>query len=183
MHIHQLSVSHDDRQDRLLLRLNTQDSQEFRFWLTRRMVARLLPAIGDSLVKLEAAQPGVAAADAHSQRILTEIKREAFLQNADFKTPYTSQPSSCPLGAEPLLVTDAQLSLQPDGCLQVIFQEKNGDSAHSCHLNLQATLVHGLIHLVHQTITKAEWGLASAVLLEDSAPELFSETNPAPYKH
>jgi hypothetical protein len=37
MNIHQLSVNHDERQDRLLLRLNTQDLKEFRFWLTRRM--------------------------------------------------------------------------------------------------------------------------------------------------
>jgi hypothetical protein len=183
MHIHQLSVSHDDRQDRLLLRLNTQDSQEFRFWLTRRMVTRLLPAIGDSLVKLEAIQPGVAAADANSQRILTEIKREAFLQNADFKTPYTSDPGLCPLGSEPLLVTDAQLSLQPNGSLQVVFQEKNGDSVQSCHLNLQAPLVHGLIHLVHQTIAKADWGLTDAVLLDSSSPGLLSDTRPVPYKH
>lgn len=183
MHIHQLSVSHDDRQDRLLLRLNTQDSQEFRFWLTRRMVARLLPAMGHSLVKLEATQPGVAAADANSQRILTEIKREAFLQNADFTTPYTSQPGSCPLGEEPLLVTDAQLSLQPNGSLQVVFQEKNGDSAQSCHLNLQAALVHGLIHLVHQTIAKADWGLTDPVLLESSSPELLTDIRPVPYKH
>ncbi len=183
MHIHQLSVSHDDRQDRLLLRLNTQDSQEFHFWLTRRMVARLLPAMGHSLVKLEASQPGVAAADANSQRILTEIKREAFLQNADFTTPYTSKPGPYPLGSQPLLVTDAQLSLQPSGSLQVVFQEKNGDSAHSCHLNLQAPLLHGLIHLLHQTIAKADWGLSSPLMHEDSASEPFSDTNPAPYKH
>ena len=183
MQIHQLSVSHDDRQDRLLLRLNTQDLQEFRFWLTRRMVARLLPAMGHSLVKLEASQHGVAATDADSQRILTEIKRETFLQQADFTTPYASKPGPRPTGSEPMLVTDAQLSLQPNGSLQVVFQEKNGDTGQSCHLDLQAPLVHGLIHLVHQIITKAEWGLTTPVMFEDSVPELFSETNPAPYKH
>jgi hypothetical protein len=183
MHIHQLSVSHDDRQDRLLLRLNTQDSQEFRFWLTRRMVARLLPALGHSLVKLEATQAGVTATDAHSLQILTEIKRETFLQNADFTTPYTSRPGPCPLGSEPLLVTDAQLSLQHNGSLQLVFQEKNGDSVQTCHLNLQAPLVHGLIHLVHQTIAKAEWGLTDAVLPETSPPEWLADTRPAPYKH
>ena len=183
MHIQQLSVSHDDRQDRILLRLNTQDSQEFRFWLTRRMVARLLPAMGHWLVKLEANQPGVATADAHSQRMLTEIKRASFLQQADFTTPYTSQPGPSPLGSEPLLVTDVQLSLQPNGSLQVVFQEKNGDSAQSCHLNLQAPLVHGLIHLVHQTMAKADWGLTDVDLLATSSPELLADTRPAPYKH
>ncbi|MCE2782267.1 hypothetical protein [Limnohabitans sp.] len=183
MHIQQLSVSHDDRQDRILLRLNTQDSQEFHFWLTRRMVARLLPAMGHWLVKLEATQPGVAASNTHSQRILTEIKREAFLQHADFTTPYTSEPGPCPLGSEPLLVTDVQLSLHPKGSLQVVFQEKNGNSEQSCHLNLQAPLVHGLIHLVHQTLAKTEWGLTDAVQLDVPTPELLADIHSAPYKH
>ena len=45
MHIHQLNVSHVERQDRLLLRLNTQTAEEFRFWLTRRMTLRLTQAL------------------------------------------------------------------------------------------------------------------------------------------
>ena len=52
MNIHQLSVHHEERQDRLLLRLNTKDQQEFRFWLTRRMTLRLLPAIEKTAVRL-----------------------------------------------------------------------------------------------------------------------------------
>jgi hypothetical protein len=67
MNIHQLSVSYDERQDRLLLRLNTQDRQEFRFWLTRRMALRLFPAIEQSVQRMEASQPGVAAPDTSSQ--------------------------------------------------------------------------------------------------------------------
>ena len=125
MNIHQLSVSHDERQDRLLLRLNTQDGQEFRFWLTRRMAIRLLPAMDQSVVRLEAAQPGLAATDASSQQMLTELKRDAFLQTADFSTPYAAEPQQLPLGDEPFLITDAQLSLQPHGALQIIFQKKN----------------------------------------------------------
>ncbi len=87
MQIHQLSVSHEEVQDRLLVRLNTQEAHEYRFWLTRRLALRLLPALDQSLIRLEAAQPGVAAADLSTQQILTDIKRDAFLQSADFATP------------------------------------------------------------------------------------------------
>jgi hypothetical protein len=174
MYIHQLSVSHDDRQDRLLLRLNTQNAQEYRFWLTRRMALRLLPAMDQSLVRLEAVQPGVAVADAGAQQMLTEIKRDAFLQTADFATPYAAQVQQLPLGPEPLLVTDAQLSLQPNGNLQVVFQQKKGDAVQSCHLNLQSPLVHGFIHLVRETMAKADWGLAA-----QSKDEASENTPPA----
>lgn len=183
MHIHQLSVSHDDRQDRLLLRLNTQDAQEFRFWLTRRMAFRLLPAMDQSLVRLEAVQPGVAAADPNAQQILTDIKRDAFLQTADFATPFVAQAQQLPLGPEPMLVTDAQLSLQPNGSLQVVFQQKTGDAIQSCHLNLRSPLVHGLIHLVRQTMAKADWGLATVAKPEGSEPEPPARTEMPTYKH
>ena len=73
MNIHQLSISHDERQDRLLLRLNTLAGEEYRFWLTRRMVILILPALTQMLARLEAAQPGLAASDAPAQHLLLSL--------------------------------------------------------------------------------------------------------------
>ncbi len=175
MNIHQLSVSYDERQDRLLLRLNTADRQEFRFWLTRRMGLRLLPAIEQSVLRMEANQPGVAAPDSTSQKMLTELKRDAFLQKADFATPFEDQATHRPLGDEPLLITDAQLTLQTGGGLLITFQEKSPDGQmKSCQLNLQTSLVHGLVHLVQQALVKADWGLTTA-----SAPASTAEVSAA----
>lgn len=183
MNIHQLSVSHDERQDRLLLRLNTQNAQEFRFWLTRRMAIRLLPVVEQSVVRLEAAQPGMAAADPTSQHMLTELKREAFLQTADFSTPYDSQIQQLPLGREPLLITDTQITVQGNGSLQLVFQQKTGETVQSCHLNLQPQLVHGLIHLIRQAMAKADW-TSNAAGVEKTEEKPLSGFTPAPgYKH
>jgi hypothetical protein len=93
--------------------------------------------------------------------MLTELKRDAFLQTADFSTPYTSEPQQLPLGEEPFLITDAQLSLEPNGALQIIFQKKMGPATPTCQLNLQASLVHGMIHLIRQTMAKADWGFVT----------------------
>lgn len=183
MNIHQLSVSHDERQDRLLLRMNTQDRQEFRFWLTRRMACRLLPAMDQSLVRLEATQPGMGATDAASQHMLAEFKRDAFLKTADFSTPYTTAPQLLPLGDEPLLVTDAQLSLQPQGALLIIFQKKTGENTQSCQLNLQSSLVHGMIHLMRQSIAQADWGLLPQDAAKDSERPDSVAVNAKAYKH
>lgn len=163
MNIHQLSVSYEERQDRILLRLNTLDKQEFRFWLTRRMCLRLMPAIEQSVVRLEASQPGVAAPDPSAQKMLTEIKREAFLEKADFSTPFEAQAMQRPLGEEPMLITDVQLSLQKGGGLLLTFHEKSADAqVKSCQLNLQASLVHGMVHLIQQALVKAEWGFVTS---------------------
>lgn len=184
MHIHQLSVSHDELQDRLLLRVNTQDGQEMRFWLTRRMVIRLLPVMDHSVVRLEAAQPGLAVTDVPSQQLLTEFKRDAFLQTADFATPYKANPSQLPLGDEPLLVTDAQLNVQTNGHLLLVLQSKTTTTIPSCQLNLTPPLVHGMIHLIRQSMAKAEWALAPQGASPEAGDAQEPSGTPQPsYKH
>lgn len=183
MNIHQLSVNHDERQDRLLLRLNTQDLKEFRFWLTRRMSLRLMPAIEQSAERLEAAQPGVAVTDAPSQQLLSELKRDAFLKKADFATPFENRATHWPLGAEPLLITDAHLSIQPSGALEISFEDKSDPAqARSCQLHLQVSLVHGMAHLIRQASEKAEWlAVSSPIQATEAGPKLPQE--PPRYPH
>lgn len=184
MNIHQLSVHHDDRQDRLLLRLKTQDLQEFRFWLTRRMTLRLIPVIEKSAVRLEVAQPGVAVPDAPSQHLLTELKRDAFLKKADFATPFESKTSLLPLGQEPMLITDAQLSVKPNGSLDLSFEDKT-DPEHikSCQLHLQVNLVHGMVHLIQQAAEKAQWGSADGAQKMPEAATASDEPTTPRYTH
>ena len=183
MNIHQLSVNHDERQDRLLLRLNTQDLREFRFWLTRRMTLRLMPAIEQSAERLEAAQPGVAVSDAPSQQLLTELKRDAFLKKADFATPFENRATQWPLGTEPLLITDAHMRIQAGGALEISFEDKTDPAqARSCQLHLQVSLVHGMVHLIRQASEKADWLAAGSTNNEASAGrELLQE--PPRYAH
>jgi len=175
MGIHQLSVLHDERQDRLLLRVNTQEGEEFRFWLTRRMVARLLPAVEQAVGKLESQRSGVLAPDAPTRQMLTDMQREAFMQQADFKTPYAPPPGMrLPLGEQPLLVTDVQISVLPEQALQLVLQDHSQGAARQCQLHLPAPLVHGLLHLTHQASAKADWALGALAEAPMSAPAQVS---------
>ena len=49
--LHQITMSHSTEEDRLLLRISTLDKAEFRFWLTRRFVNILWPALMKVLEK------------------------------------------------------------------------------------------------------------------------------------
>ena len=163
MHIHQLNVSHNERQDRLLLRVNTQTAHEFRFWLTRRLVLRLMPVLQQTVGRMESSTPQTVAPDTASQQILTELKRDAFLQKADFQTPYAEQTQQLPLGDEPMLVTEVQLQWQGDSVLLTLQDQGVAAGQHrSCQLKLQASLLHGLIHLLLQAMTSAEWPTMAA---------------------
>jgi hypothetical protein len=163
MNIHQMSVNYAERDDRLLLRVNTQESQEFRLWLTRRMTGRLLPHLQACVVQLETRDPQVTVSDPTAQQMLTELKRETFLEKADFKTPFSSEATALPLGTDPILVTDVQLNVNTSGTLNVVLQDKSGEGAtgRSCQLALQSALLHGLLHLLDQALQKANWRMES----------------------
>lgn len=163
MNIHQMSVNYAERQDRLMLRVNTQDGQEFRLWLTRRLTGRLLPHLQASVMQLETRNPQVMLVDPAAQQMLTELQRETFLEKADFKTPFKTPLGDAlpqlPLGEEPILVTDVQLNMHASGTLNVVFQDLSGDGAsgRSCQLGLQSSLLHGLLHLMGQAVQQANW--------------------------
>jgi hypothetical protein len=123
------------------------------------MTLRLLPHLQASVVRLEARDPQVMATDTTAQQMLADLKREKFLSKADFSTPFVSENRKLPLGETPMLVTDVQLNLHNSGSLILLFQDKSGDSASgsSCEFNLQAALLHGLLHLIEQSLKKAQW--------------------------
>ena len=66
---------------------------------------------------------------------------------------------------------DAQLTLQVGNGLLIIFQEKAVDgSVKSCQLHLDASLVHGLVHLIGHALLKADWDTTNAAPPEIEPP-------------
>ena len=53
--LHQITMSHSAKEDRLLLRISTTEKSEFQFWLTRRFVLVLWLAL---LTVIEQEDPG-----------------------------------------------------------------------------------------------------------------------------
>lgn len=178
-----MSVQYDERQDRLSFRVSNQEQQEFRLWLTRSMTLRLLPHLQAAVVQLESRDPQVMATDTTAQQMLTELKRENFLSRADFSTPFATQNLSLPLGETPMLVTDVQLNLHNGGRLDLLFQDKSGDQASgaSCELSLQASLLHGLLHLLEIALKKAQWQQPDFSQRTETAEPL--QTDRPTYRH
>jgi hypothetical protein len=118
MQIHQLSVTYQAEQDRVLLRVNSTSGEEMRLWLTRRLMLGLWPLLTklqtDQVLKMESAGAEIQRADEELRSMLAEFRKEELLQRADFQTPYQDKPN-LPLGAEPLLVTDVDASPLPNG--------------------------------------------------------------------
>ncbi len=172
MNIHQLSLHHDVLQDRLLLRINTTANEELRAWLTRRLALGLQPHL-ERLGLDILAPPSTLQTPAHSEQtrhMMAEFKQQENLDKADFSTPY-SEAGTLPLGPEPLLITDVQMSLQHDGTIVLAFQEKLGLPPHrGFQARVQADLIVGLQHLMRDALHQANWLASSAPRQSDSQP-------------
>ncbi len=83
---------------------------------------RLMPVLKEVVGRLESTMPKIVSPDSTSRDILVELKREAFLEQANFKTPYAEQAPHLPLGEEPMLVTDVQMNVI-SGALNIQFRE------------------------------------------------------------
>jgi hypothetical protein len=185
MNIHQLSVNYIQEQDRILVRINTSAGEELRLWFTRRLTLNLWPMltkiVSDQVVQQEAVKAPelapVIANDAETRKMVAEFKKEENLQNADFKTPYKDQPAALPLGAEPLLVTEVNVSPLPTGQLQLSFSEKltGVQNVRGFQMALESQMTHGLVHLLEKALNTSLWrevhGIAPAV----QAPQLPDE--------
>lgn len=165
MKIHQLSVTYLAEQDRILVRVNTSAAKETRLWLTRRLMVGLWPLLSklltQHLLKLESAGRTLDSADPGLRKMLADFRKEEFLKDADFETPYQYRPTVPDQGDLPLLVTDVDASPLPDGRLRLSFNEhlKEAEAEpRSFQVEMQPKLMQGLMHLLEQALARAQWG-------------------------
>lgn len=181
MQVRQLSATYLGEQDRILVRINTTEAEEWRVWLTRRLTLTLWPLLNqvlvDQLVKLEASVTSGAAADGDMKKMLADFRKNEFLQQADFDTPYEGAEARLPLGDEPLLVTDVNITPLAASRVALEFIEKPPAQAtpRSFVLELEPRLMQGFLHLVDQALRHADWQVP-AVAPASPTGDLFADT-------
>jgi hypothetical protein len=163
MKIHQLSVTYVAEQDRILMRVNTAAAEEMRLWLTRRLMLGLWPLLSKlltkHLLKLEPAGTSLETANEDLKKMLTEFRKEEFLKQADFETPYQENQRQLPLGEVPLLITDVDAAPLPNGLLRLSFNERppTEGEPRSFRMEMETQLMRGLMHLLEQALLRSQW--------------------------
>jgi hypothetical protein len=163
MNIHQVSVTYDQEQDRLLVRISSHESEELRLWLTRRMTLSLMPILtrtaADQLAQETKGEGGTMATpqDLQRQRMVENFRKEALAHASDFKTPYQAKDAALPLGQEPLLVTEVKMALLKSGKLQLAFIEKLPEPGRNVRIAISARLTQGLLQLLNKCLKKSQW--------------------------
>ncbi len=154
MRLHQLKLDFIPEQDRLLLRVSTDNQLEVRMWLTRRALRLLWPL----LVQMVRASPDVALqSNPEARDALVGMQRERALSRADFTKAFEEAPREMPLGAEPILVARIQSTKDDSGNQVLALLPQRGQGM---HLTLDNTLLHSFCKLVQNAAAQSDWNLA-----------------------
>lgn len=172
--LHQMQLIYSQTGDRLMLRINTQDKQEFRFWLTRRFIKKIWPGLAQALARN--VQPGAFySPQAHSA--ILEHRHQKAIAQADFSTNFDNEVETIPLGPEPTLVTKARLTPTKTGVVVLALFPETGQGI---ELALDPNLLHAFCQLFQDALPKTDWDLKLQLgpSVTDNTPMATSSDNP-----
>jgi hypothetical protein len=172
MRLHQLKLDFVPEQDRLLLRVSTDNQIEVRLWLTRRALRLLWPL----LVEMARTSPEVALqSNPEARDAIVGMQHEQALRQADFAKPFEEAPRAMPLGSEPILVAHMQVNKDNSGIhvLGLLPQQGQG-----IHLTLDNTLLHSFCKLVQNAVARADWDIVLQLPALQSATDASGEAAP-----
>ena len=155
MQLKQINIAYQPVQDRLLVRISTSEQLEFRLWLTRRLVAQLLPAIA----QLFASRSAELTENPQAQAALQEFQSEAALQQAKFSSSYDADELKPATTGEPLLIHSINMRPLEAGHYLLLLQDAENTKL---QLRMDEVLLQGCLKLLRQTQRAAGWGLGDA---------------------
>lgn len=165
MRLHQIKLDFVPEQDRLLLRVSTDNRLELRLWLTRRALRLLWPL----LMQMVRASPEVALqSNPQARDALVGMQRERALSRANFAEAFEEAPREMPLGAEPILVARIQANRDSSGNQVLGLLPQHGPGI---HLTMDNVLLHSMCKLVQDVVAKSDWNIALELPLLARPPD------------
>lgn len=158
MKLKQINLNYQAGQDRILLRVSTHSGLEYRAWLTRRIVQRLVPAL-DQLYELDTVQQ---TPDPQARAAVREFRQSHALQQANFKPEYEEAGLQPGHEGEPLLVYHVRMRRLEPGQYLLVLSPESGDGL---QLRFNEVLLQATRKLLVDTQRRVGWGL-----FEDTPP-------------
>lgn len=143
MQIRQIQVANHVVEDRLHIRIATQDNEEIGVFMTRRFLRELWPHLMTVLLDRLATSP-------NSQKPKKPGSSPSFDQAFDNENP------KFPLGETPLLASEVNLEMVGQEAVKVTFRE---GQERNISLSLDADLMHAFCAMLRSASDKACWDL------------------------
>ena len=167
--ISQIQMRYLQEEDRFLLRMNTLDESEYRFWFTRRFIKAFYPLLTNTLY----ATPEIKQQrDPLHKKVMLSFQEENAKNQVEYGTTFATTPKTYPLGKNPLLVCKASIKPLADNNYQLQLRASDDQGL---SFTLGQDLLHILAKLILDTLLTTDWQLSFENHLQaDSNAELFS---------
>jgi len=157
MNLERITIEYHAEEDRLIVRVFFDKTSEIQFWLTRRLVKRIWPA----LLQMAQARPEIQLQPSpEARKALLGFQHEKALQEVKFSQATQEPGRQHPLGSAPMLVSKVRARRNQKGQTVLSMSPRAGNGV---DLALGDTLLHGFLKLMQDTASKAEWDLALTI--------------------
>ena len=150
--LHQINISHNGKEDRLLLRVSTGAGDEYRIWLTRRYTGLLMGVLNKE-IDMRGGAPGVGG----SEETTKMLKSGALEKKYD-----AEKTTNFPLGDKGVLAFRINTRNAENGNLVLEILPEDGKGI---TLNLNKPLLYMLHNILTQGITQANWALKTEAVV------------------
>ena len=163
--LHQLHVEYAPAEDRILLKFNTVDRQELRFWLTRKFVKTFWDQL--QILLADFGRAGTQS-DPAAKKAIVGFEQEKAAPSERFEQPFEDDPATFPLGDKPLLVTGfsykapkraggaGRAATGRAAAGRIAFETESG---HEVGLPANAVLLHSLSKMLIDINPRTGWDL------------------------
>ncbi|MCZ6525247.1 MAG: hypothetical protein O6928_01615 [Gammaproteobacteria bacterium] len=145
--LYQMNISYVPKEDRLLLKISTKNSNEYRLWLTRRFSGLLI-----NVLNKEITNRGGSSSIA-SSKITTRM-----FKDGAFEKSYEGGNVTFPLGESGILAYKINAGNNKDGDLQLELSPEQGQGL---TVNLNKSLLYMFHNLLAQGVEQSGWGPVS----------------------
>lgn len=144
MQIRQLQVANDSVQDRFIVRIGTEANEEYRIWITRRFLREIWPHLSNML-------------NGHLGAMALPDPAADTAEPIAFEQPFIDDNPSYPLGATPLLASEAVLEASGEGMAHLILREGR---ERRFSLDINGEVLHALCAMLRAANEQAGWDLS-----------------------
>lgn len=156
--IKQIQASYHPLEDRILIKLHTDQQQKIHAWMTRRFVKLLIPALQGQHPKT--GQPMLDNAEQMTQEIEQQKAQMGTQFDSDYDEPEFAE---APLGEDPILLAKITFKGLGSEYPQLLLEPETGSGI---SLSYNAQLTGTLLKLFTQALKQSDWSLELKPILE-----------------
>ena len=149
--LHQMTVSYDATEDRMLFRTNTTGGEEYRLWLTRRYVQLLMTVLNKQMGQVEQVEMKKLQATPKEQRQPAQATHKI-----DHDKPFQEYGAEYPLATEAILVSKINVTDHEDGTVTLGLVPAQGKGV---NIRMNQQIMDQTYELLVQAVAKADWRL------------------------